>query len=50
MDPDAKTIEVLVNSAEGFRWAALYGEADSARSATVLPGLEFPVAPVFRPL
>jgi len=49
-DPDAKTIEVFVNSAEGFRRAALYGEADSARSAAVLPGLEFPVAPVFRPL
>jgi Uma2 family endonuclease len=49
-DPDAKTIEVFVNSAEGFRRTALYGEADTARSATVLPGLGFPVAPVFRPL
>jgi Uma2 family endonuclease len=48
VDPDRKTIEVLVNTPEGFRREALYGEADTARSA-ILPGLEFPVAPVFRP-
>jgi Uma2 family endonuclease len=49
VDPDGKTIEVLVNSPEGFRREALYGEADTARSA-ILTGLEFPVAPVFRPI
>ncbi len=49
VDPDAKTIEGLVNSEEGFRREALYGEADTVRS-TVLPGLEFPAGPVFRPL
>jgi Uma2 family endonuclease len=48
VDPDRKTIEVLVHTPEGFRREALYGEADTARSA-ILPGLEFPVAPVFRP-
>ena len=49
VDPDKKTIEVLVNTPEGFRREALYGEADTARSA-ILAGLEFPVAPVFRPI
>jgi Uma2 family endonuclease len=49
VDPDAKTIEVLVNSAEGFRREALYGEADTVRS-TILSGLEFPAGPIFRPI
>lgn len=49
VDPVGKTIEVLINTPEGFRREALYGEADMARSA-ILPGLEFPVAPVFRPI
>ncbi len=48
VDPAANTIEVLVNSEDGFRREALYGEADTVRSA-VLAGLEFPAAPVFRP-
>ncbi len=49
VDPEAKTIEVLVNSPDGFRREAFYGEADTVRSA-VLPGLEFRVAPIFRPI
>ena len=49
VDPDGKTLEVLVNTPEGFRRETLYGEADTARSA-ILTGLEFPVAPVFRPI
>ncbi len=49
VDPVGKTIEVLVNTPEGFRREGLYGEADTARSA-ILPGLEFPVAPVFHPI
>jgi Uma2 family endonuclease len=49
VDPAAKTIEVLVNSEEGFRSEALYGEKDTVRSM-ILPGLEFPAAPVFRPI
>jgi Uma2 family endonuclease len=49
VDPAAKTIEVLVNSEEGFCREALYGEADNVQSA-ILPGFEFPAAPVFRPI
>jgi Uma2 family endonuclease len=49
VDPAAKTIEVLVNSEEGFRRQALYGETDTVRSV-VLPGFEFSAAPIFRPI
>ena len=49
VDPDARTIEVLVNEGDGFRREALHGEADLVRSV-VLSGLEFPVSPVFRPI
>jgi Uma2 family endonuclease len=49
VDPSAKMIEVLVNSEEGFRREALYGEADTVRSV-ILPGLEVPAAPIFRPI
>jgi Uma2 family endonuclease len=49
VDPAARTIEFLVNSAEGLRPEAVYSEADTVRS-TVLSGLEFPAAPVFRPI
>ncbi len=48
-DPDGKTIEVFVNATDGFRRAGFHSEEDVARSI-LLPGLEFPVAPVFRPL
>ncbi len=49
VDPAAKTIEILVNGENGFHRERLYGEQDSVRSV-VLPGLEFPAAPVFRPI
>jgi Uma2 family endonuclease len=49
VNPAAKTIEVLVNIAQSFFREGLYGEADTARS-TVLPGLEFSVAPLFDPI
>jgi Uma2 family endonuclease len=49
VDPDAKTIEILVNSPEGFRREALHGEGDTVRSAS-FPGVEFPAAPIFRPI
>ncbi|HSB36397.1 MAG TPA: Uma2 family endonuclease [Thermoanaerobaculia bacterium] len=49
VDPSAKSIEVLVNGGEGFQREALYREADTVRSA-ILAGLEFPAAPVFRPI
>lgn len=49
VDPVAKTIEILVNSEEGFRREALYGEMETVRSM-VVPGLEFPAAPVFQPV
>jgi Uma2 family endonuclease len=49
VNPEAKTIEVLVNSEEGFRTQALYGEAETVRSV-VLPGFEFPAARAFRPI
>ena len=49
VDPGAKTIEVLDNTGEGFERHALFGTGDIAHSP-ILPGLEFPVAPVFRPI
>jgi Uma2 family endonuclease len=49
VDPAAKTIEVLLNSEEGFRRQALYDETGIVRSV-VLPDLEFPAGPVFRPI
>jgi Uma2 family endonuclease len=49
VDPSAKTIEVLVNTGEGFRREALYAETHTVRSV-VLPGFEFPAGPVFRPI
>jgi Uma2 family endonuclease len=49
VDPSAKTIEILVNSDDGFRTAALYGEADTVGSRILL-GLKFPAAPIFRPI
>jgi Uma2 family endonuclease len=49
VDPVAKTIEVLVNSKEGFERRAIFGEADTGLSV-VLDGLEFAVAPVFWPI
>ncbi len=47
VDPEAKTIEVLVNTEEGFTREALYVEADIVRSV-ILTGLEFPARPLFR--
>jgi Uma2 family endonuclease len=49
VDPAAKTIEVLVNTEEGFRREAICSEPDTVRSV-VLSGLEFAVAPVFGPI
>lgn len=49
VDPEAKTVDVLVNAGEGFERYALFCTADTARSP-ILPGLEFAVAPVFRPI
>jgi Uma2 family endonuclease len=49
VDTVARTIEVLANAGEGFRRTALYAETDTARSV-ILPDLEFPAAPVFRPI
>jgi Uma2 family endonuclease len=49
VDPAAKTIEVLVNAGDGFRRDSLDAEGDTVRSA-ILSGLEFPAAPVFRPI
>lgn len=49
VDPASKTIEVLVNTEEGFTRDALYGVADLVRSV-ILSGLEFPAGPLFRPL
>jgi len=49
VDPIRKTIEVLVGSEEGWRRVALYAEGDTVRSV-ILSGLEFPAAPVFRPI
>ena len=49
VDPDAKTIEVFVNDGDGFRLQELV-VADGTVRSTVLAGLEFPAAPVFRPI
>ncbi len=49
VSPEGRSIEVLVNTPEGFRSEALYRETDRVRSA-VLPGLDFPAAPIFRPI
>jgi len=48
-DPDKKTIEVLVNTEEGFRRQAAYARDDVLRSS-ILPGLRVPLTRVFRPL
>lgn len=45
-DPEKKTVEVLVNTEEGFRQEALYAGDDVLRSP-LLPGLEVPLARVF---
>lgn len=45
-DPEAHTIEVFVNSPEGFRREALYAGADVLRSP-IIPGLEIPLDRVF---
>ena len=45
-DPDAKTIEVFVNSGDGFQRDAIYIREDVLRSP-LLPGLEIPLARVF---
>jgi len=46
VDPEARTIELLVNSGDGFRREALAGTGDTLRSV-LLAGLEIPVAAVF---
>jgi Uma2 family endonuclease len=46
-DPDKKTIEVFVSAGGSFRREALYGRDDVLRSP-LLPGLEIPLAGVFR--
>jgi hypothetical protein len=48
-DPAAKTIDVLVHAKEGFARRGIFGESDTVCSV-VLEGLEFGVAPVFRPI
>ncbi len=45
-DPDKKTVEVLVNTGEGFRRQSLFGIGQSLFSP-LLPGLEIPIAEVF---
>jgi Uma2 family endonuclease len=45
-DPRKRTIEVFVNTDEGFRREALYAGDDVLRSP-LLPGLEVPLARVF---
>ncbi|HLN79599.1 MAG TPA: Uma2 family endonuclease [Thermoanaerobaculia bacterium] len=45
-DPERKTIEVFVNSGDGFRRDAAFGGEDVLRSP-LLPGLEVPLARVF---
>ncbi len=47
VDPDGKTIEVLVNTEDGFRRKNLYAEGDTAHSS-VLPGFECRVAQIFQ--
>ncbi len=45
-DPERKTVEVLVNTREGFRGHALLGIGEILRSP-LLPGLEIPLGTVF---
>jgi Uma2 family endonuclease len=45
-DPEAKRIEVLTNSGDGFRQEAVFDVGTVLRS-TLLPGLEIPIADVF---
>jgi Uma2 family endonuclease len=45
-DPDRKTVEVLVNTTEGFRRESLFGVAETLRSPLV-PGLKIPLAEAF---
>lgn len=45
-DPKAHTIEVLVNSSEGFRRETVYAGADVLRSP-IIPALEIPLGRVF---
>ncbi|HEY3123310.1 MAG TPA: Uma2 family endonuclease [Thermoanaerobaculia bacterium] len=45
-DPEARTIEVLVNSGEGFRRDSLAGAGETLRSV-LLEGLEIPLSAVF---
>jgi Uma2 family endonuclease len=46
-DPDRKTIEVFVNADGGFRSEAVY-RGDEVVKSPLLPGLEIPLARVFR--
>ena len=48
VDPEARTIEVLVLTAGAYRRAGLYGVGDHLR-CTVLPSFELPVADAFAP-
>ena len=45
--PEAKTIEVFVNTGNAFRREAIYGSGDTLRSP-LLDGLQIPLAEVFR--
>jgi Uma2 family endonuclease len=45
-DPEKKTVEVFVDTAEGFRRESLFGIGETLRSP-LLPGLEIPLAEVF---
>jgi Uma2 family endonuclease len=45
-DPEKKTVEVFVNTTEGFRRESLFGAGETLRSP-LLPGLEIPLAEVF---
>jgi Uma2 family endonuclease len=46
VDPEGKTIEVLVNTEDGFRREEVYGEGETANSR-VLPGFQVPVGQIF---
>ena len=46
VSPEARTVEVFVNSDSGFRREAIYGYGDALRSP-LLPGLEIPLDRVF---
>ncbi len=47
IEPGTRTIEVFVNAGEGFRLHGRFATDDLVRS-TVLAGLEFPAASIFR--